>query len=154
MSKKHKEAVQRQFAKTVDAFAKYAVRDTWEVLQEKVAFAKPQSSDIALDVAYGPGGLVLALARHVRFARGLDLTEAMLRQARSFQAERGVSNAVFDRGDAEQLPYADATFDLVTCQCSLHHVPKPELPVREMARVVKPHSRVMIIDTIAPEMDE
>jgi ubiquinone/menaquinone biosynthesis C-methylase UbiE len=154
MSKKHKEAVQKQFAKTVDAFAKYAARDTWEVVQEKVAFAKPQSSDVALDVACGPGGLVLALAPHVRFARGLDLTEAMLRQARTFQAERGISNAGFDRGDAEQLPYADASFDLVTCQCSLHHVPKPELPVREMARVAKPQGRVMIIDTVAPEMDE
>ena len=154
MSRKHKETVQKQFSKTVDAFSKYAVRDSREILQEKVAFAKPQASDLALDVACGPGGLVLALAPHVRFARGIDLTEAMLRQARAFQAEGGISNAAFDRGDAEQLPYADATFDLVTCQCSLHHVPKPELPVREMARVVKPQGRVMIIDSIAPEMDE
>jgi len=154
MSKKHRETVQRQFAKTVDAFSKHAVRDTWEVLQEKVAFTRAQKPDMALDVACGPGELVLALTPHVRFARGIDLTEAMLRQARTFQAERGISNAAFDQGDAEQLPYRDASFDLVTCQCSLHHMPKPELPVREMARVVKPQGRVMIIDTIAPEMDE
>ena len=51
MSRKHKETVQKQFSKTVDAFSKYAVRDSREILQEKVAFAKPQASDLALDVA-------------------------------------------------------------------------------------------------------
>lgn len=153
MSKRHKEAVQIQFAKTVEAFAKYAVRDTPEVLAEKVEFARPQPSDAALDVACGPGTFVLALAPRVRFARGIDLTEEMLRQARAFQAERDTSNVCFDRGDAEQLPYGDAAFDLVTCQCSFHHMPKPELALKEMARVAKSTGRLVLIDALAPESD-
>ena len=120
MSRRHREAVQKQFAKTLQTFAKLAVRDTPEVIEEKVQFARPQATDLALDVACGPGTFVLALARRVRFARGTDLTVEMLRQARVFQAEQGVTNACFDAGDAEQLPYPDATFDLVTCQCSFH----------------------------------
>ena len=52
---KHKEAVQKQFTKTADAFSTYAVRDTPEVLAEKVEFIKPQPTDLALDVACGPG---------------------------------------------------------------------------------------------------
>ena len=153
MSKKHREAVRKQFAKTVEAFAKYAVRDSPEVLAEKVEFAKPQPTDLALDVACGPGAFVLALAPRVRFARGIDVTEEMLRQARAFQFERGIANVGFDCGEAEQLPYPDATFDLVTCQCAIHHMPKPALALEEMVRVMKPEGRLVVIDPLAPESD-
>jgi ubiquinone/menaquinone biosynthesis C-methylase UbiE len=153
MSKKHKEAVRKQFAKTLDAFSKYAVRDTPEVVAEKVEFVKPQPSDLALDVACGPGTFVLALAPRVHFARGIDLTEEMVRRASAFQIEQQISNACFDCGDAEQLPYPEAAFDLVFCQCSLHHMPKPAAVVKEMARVTKPEGRIVIIDTLGPESD-
>lgn len=153
MSKRHKDTVQKQFAKTVEAFSKFAVRDTPEVLAGKVEFAKPQPTDLALDVACGPGAFVLALAPRVRFACGIDLTHGMLRQARLFQIEKGVLNAAFGAGDADQLPCPDATFDLVTCQCSIHHMPKPELALKEMIRVLKPEGRLVIIDTLGPESD-
>ena len=153
MSKKHKDTVQKQFTKTAEAFSVFAQRDTPEVLAEHVAFAKPQPTDLALDVACGPGALVLALAPRVRFARGLDLTDALLRQALKFQAEQHVANACFDRGDAEQLPYSDATFDLVTCRFTFHHLSKPALVLMEMLRVTKPEGRLAIIDSLAPEID-
>ncbi|MBI1983428.1 MAG: methyltransferase domain-containing protein [Acidobacteria bacterium] len=153
MSKRHQEAVRKQFAKTVEAFSKYAVRDTPEVIAEKVEFVKPQPTDLALDVACGPGTFVLALAPRVHFARGIDLTEEMLRQARAFQLERQITNACFDCGEGEQLPYADGSFDLVFCQCSLHHMPKPVVVVKEMVRVTKADGRIIIIDTLGPESD-
>jgi ubiquinone/menaquinone biosynthesis C-methylase UbiE len=153
MSKKHQEAVQKQFAKTVEAFSKFAVRDTPEVLAEKVAFVRPEASDLALDVACGPGAFVLALAPRVQFARGIDLTAEMLLQARAFQAERQIANAAFDRGEAEHLPYPGGAFDLVSCQCSFHHILKPELALREMVRVAKPDGRIALIDTLGPESD-
>lgn len=153
MSRKHKETVQKQFAKTVEAFSKFAVRDTPEVLAEKVEFARPQPGELALDIACGPGAFVLALAPRVRFACGLDLTLEMLAQATQFRREREISNVRFDRGDAEQLPYPDEAFDLVSCQCSFHHLPKPQLVLREMVRVTKPEGRLMLIDSVAPEGD-
>ncbi len=153
MSKAHKAAVQKQFAQTVEAFSKSAVRDTPEMLEERVAFARPQPNDLALDVACGPGTLVLALAPRVRFARGIDLTEEMLRQAREFQVARRITNAAFDRGEAEQLLYPDGSFDLVTCQFSIHHLLKPELALQEMVRVMRPEGRLAIIDTLGPESD-
>ena len=153
MSKKHKEAVQKQFAKTVEAFSKGLPRDTPEIMAEKVEFAKPKSGELTLDVACGPGELVLGLAARVGFARGVDLTQEMLHQARAFQRERNILNAAFDRGEAEQLPYADHTFDLVCSQCSIHHIPKPELALREMVRVMKPEGRIMVIDCLSPESD-
>lgn len=153
MSKKHREAVKKQFTKTLEAFSQYAVRDTPEVLAEKVEFVRPQPTDLVLDVACGPGALVLALAPRVQFVRGIDLTEEMIRKARAFQLERQIVNAAFDCGEAEQLPYRDASFDLVTCQMSFHHMPKPELALREMVRVTKSEGRIGVIDTLSPESD-
>lgn len=153
MSKKHKETIQKQFTKTAEAFATFAVRDTPEVLAEKVEFAKPQATDLALDVACGPGAFALALAPRVRFARGVDLTLEMLRRAHAFQTEKQISNAAFTCGDAEQLPFPDGAFDLVSCQCSFHHMPKPQLVLDEMIRVAKPEGRLLVIDPLAPESD-
>lgn len=153
MSKRHKEAVQKQFAKTAEAFAKFAVRDSAEVIAEKVEFMRPQPTDEALDVACGPGALVLALAPRVNRVRGVDLTLDLLRYAQQFQIERQILNACFEQGDAEQLPYPDAAFDLVACQCSFHHLPKPERTLREMIRVTKPAGRLAVIDSLAPESD-
>ena len=153
MSKRHKETVQKQFARTVAAFSKYAVRDSPEVLAEKVEFVKAQPADALLDVACGPGKFALALSPRVRLATGVDLTFEMLQQARAFQAEKQLVNAAFACGDAEQLPFPDAAFDLVTCECAFHHMPKPELVLREMVRVMKPEGRLGLIDTLAPESD-
>jgi ubiquinone/menaquinone biosynthesis C-methylase UbiE len=153
MSKKHKEVIQKQFTKTAEAFSTFAVRDTPEILKEKVDFAKPQSTDAALDVACGPGAFALAIAPRVHFAWGTDLTPEMLRRARAYQAEKQISNAAFVRGDAEQLPFPAGRFDLVSCQCSFHHLPKPQLVLREMIHVAKPEGRLLIVDSLAPESD-
>lgn len=153
MSKRHRETVQKQFTKTAEAFSQYAVRDTPEVTAEKVEFAKPQPTDLSLDVACGPGAFVLALAPRVRFARGIDVTEEMIRQALAFRAERQIANAAFDCGEAEQLPYPDGAFSLVSCQMSLHHMPKPALALCEMVRVTAPEGRLLVIDTLGPESD-
>jgi ubiquinone/menaquinone biosynthesis C-methylase UbiE len=153
MSKKHKEAVQKQFTRTAEAFSTFAMRDTPEVLQEKVDFAKLQSTDAVLDIACGPGAFALAVAPRVRLVRGVDLTPEMLRRARGFQAEKQIANAAFMQGDAEHLPFPAHTFDLVSCQCAFHHLPKPQAVLHEMVRVAKPEGRLLIIDPLAPESD-
>ena len=153
MSRSHKATVQKQFTKTAEAFSKSVVRDSPEVLAEKLEFVKPQPADLSLDVACGPGAFVLALAPRVRFARGIDLTEELLQRARYLQFERNILNAAFDRGEAEHLPYPNAAYDLVNCQCSLHHMSKPVVALREMVRVMKPEGRLAVIDTLGPESD-
>jgi ubiquinone/menaquinone biosynthesis C-methylase UbiE len=154
MSKKHNRIVQKQFSKTADAFSGFAPRDTEDMLLDRVEFAKPQPAEVALDVACGPGTLVLELAARVRFARGIDLTHAMLLRAVALKAERQVTNAWFDEGEAERLPYADAIFDLVTCQFAFHHMLKPEAVLKETVRVAKPEARILVADTLGPESDE
>lgn len=154
MSKKHQAAVQKQFTNTAEAFSKFAVRDTSDVFAEKVAFLKPQQESTVLDVACGPGALVLTMAPKVRYAFGADLTHEMLRQATEFQAEKQIGNAAFVCNEGEKLPFADGNFDLVTCQYAFHHMPKPELVLQEMLRVTKPDGRIFVDDTLGPEADE
>lgn len=144
------QAVEEQFTRTAEAFARYATRDTPAVLAERLDFAELQPDDSVLDVACGPGAFVLAAARRVRCVRGLDLTPEMLRQARAFQQERGITNADFDRGEAERLPYAGGAFDLVSCQFAFHHMPRPEAALAEMARVVKAGGRLFLVDSVGP----
>ena len=143
--------VQVQFTRTAEAFARYATRDTPEMLAERVAFAELMPGDLVLDVACGPGAFTLAAAQRVRFARGADLTTAMLREARAFRRERGAKNAFFDCAEAERLPYADCTFDFVTCQFAFHHMPRPKATLGEMVRVAKPGGRVYVVDSVGPE---
>ena len=146
-----RQTVQEQFTRTAEAFSVYAKRDTPEVLAERLDFAGISPGQLLLDVACGPGAFVLASAPRVRFARGLDLTAEMLRHARRFQQEHGVTNAAFDRGAAEQLPYASCSFDLVSCQFAFHHLPNPEAAFREMARVAVPAGRLFLVDSVGPD---
>jgi ubiquinone/menaquinone biosynthesis C-methylase UbiE len=154
MSKKHQATVQKQFTKTAEAFSKFATRDTPDVVIEKVDLLKPQPETLLLDVACGPGALVLAMAPKIRYAYGIDLTPEMLRQAREFQGEKQITNVAWVCGEGEKIPYADGAFDLVTCQYAFHHIPKPELVLQEMLRVTKPDGRIFIDDTLGPESDE
>ena len=154
MGSAHRQAVEDQFTRTAEAFAKFATRDTLEVLAERLAFAELTPRELLLDVACGPGAFALAAACRVKFARGVDLTAEMLRWARDAQRERGIENAAFDRADAERLPYAAGCFDFVTCQFAFHHMPSPAEVLGEMARVTRPGGRVFVVDSVAPSAPE
>lgn len=154
MPNKHRAVVQKQFTKTLDAFTRTAVRDSAETVAERVAYTTPQPGDRVLDVACGPGTWVLALAPLVKLARGIDVTPAMLSRALAAQRERNITNAAFDLGDAERLPYADGAFSLASCQFAFHHMTRPEAVLKEMMRVTEPVGRLLIVDTISPEDDK
>jgi SAM-dependent methyltransferase len=49
------------------------------------------------------------------------------------------------------LPYPDASFDLVTCRQCAHHFERPEAALREMARVLRPGARLLVVDSVAPD---
>jgi 2-polyprenyl-3-methyl-5-hydroxy-6-metoxy-1,4-benzoquinol methylase len=91
----------------------------------------------ALDVACGTGNLAIPLARRCFAVTGVDIATNLLAQARERAASEGLS-AKFDEGDAEQLPYADASFDVVFTMFGAMFAPRPELVAAELARVLKP----------------
>jgi SAM-dependent methyltransferase len=90
-----------------------------------------------LDVACGTGNTALPLARRGCIVTGVDIATNLLAQARERAAAEGLTIA-FDEGDAEQLPYPDASFDAVTTMFGAMFAPRPELVAAEFARVLKP----------------
>jgi SAM-dependent methyltransferase len=90
-----------------------------------------------LDVACGTGNVTIPLARQGAVATGVDIATNLLAQARERAAAEGLT-ATFDEGDAEQLPYADASFDAVVSMFGAIFAPRPELVASELGRVLKP----------------
>lgn len=90
-----------------------------------------------LDVACGTGNLAIPLARRGAVVTGVDIAPNLLLQARERAAHQGLA-ITFDEGDAEQLPYADASFDAVVSMFGAMFAPRPEVVASELARVLKP----------------
>lgn len=121
-----------------------------EDLVRLVELADPDPGWIALDVATGGGHTAIALAPLVARVVALDLTPKMLEVASGYAAERGVTGIEFVEGDAERLPFDDATFDLVTCRIAAHHFPDVDRFVAEVLRVLKPGGRFVLQDQCVP----
>ena len=147
----HQELIRHQFTRQAQLFSTAAPITNEGALQMIVRAAGPGQEDRMLDVACGGGLVVCAFAPRVKRATGFDMTPAMLEQARRLGAEKGLANVEFRQGDATVLPYADASFDIVTTRFSFHHFPAPLAALREMARVCAPGGRVLVIDTYASE---
>ncbi len=90
-----------------------------------------------LDVATGTGNLALPLARSGCVVTGVDIAPNLLEQARRRAAAEHLAIA-FDEGDAEALPYPDASFDAVVTMFGAMFAPRPEIVAAEFARVLKP----------------
>jgi ubiquinone/menaquinone biosynthesis C-methylase UbiE len=90
-----------------------------------------------LDVACGAGQLTLPAARKGIQVTGLDLAANLVEQARTKVAAEGLKVEI-KQGDAEDLPFADASFDVVMSLIGSMFAPRPELVASEMVRVCKP----------------
>lgn len=96
-----------------------------------------------LDVACGAGQLVIPAASMGADATGLDLAANLIAQARDRAVAQGLS-AHFDEGDAEALPYHDASFDVVSSLVGAMFAPRPERVVAELLRVNRPGGRIVL----------
>jgi SAM-dependent methyltransferase len=147
----HKERVQAQFGRSAAAYVTSAVHAEGDDLEQLVAWAEGGADKVALDVATGGGHTALALAPHYGRVVASDLTEEMLASATSFIRGRGLANVEFRRADAEDLPIAAATLDLVSSRIAPHHFPNVARFVAEVDRVLRPGGIVLLEDSIVPE---
>jgi SAM-dependent methyltransferase len=90
-----------------------------------------------LDVACGTGNLAIPAARLGARVTGVDIAENLLTQGRERAAAENL-NVTFQYGDAEQLAFPDASFDVVVTMYGAMFAPRPEVVARELARVVRP----------------
>ena len=151
-SSKHSELILDQFTRQAVPFATAPSIKDEAALRLVVDFSGAGPEDTVLDVACGPGLIVVAFARTVKHATGIDLTPAMLDRARTYAAQQGVTNVTWQQGDVLPLPYPDASFSIVTSRFAFHHFLDPGAVLTQMARVCRPGGTVVVVDSApAPE---
>ena len=144
----HQAAILDQFTRQARPFAQAPELHNDAILALMVDAAQPAGCEHVLDIACGPGSVVVAFAPHVRRATGLDATPAMLEQARALAAAQQATNVEWVIGDVEALPYPEASFEIVTCRFAFHHFREPARAFAEMLRVCRPRGRVLVCDGI------
>jgi ubiquinone/menaquinone biosynthesis C-methylase UbiE len=147
----HDELIRDQFTRQARAFNSAAPIANEEALRLIVDAAEPGPGDTVLDIACGGGLVARAFAPRVRHATGIDVTPAMLDQARQAAAAQGLANTSWDQGDVTTLPYADGAFTIVATRFSFHHFLDPLAALREMMRVCAPGGRIVVADSCPSE---
>jgi demethylmenaquinone methyltransferase/2-methoxy-6-polyprenyl-1,4-benzoquinol methylase len=107
-----------------------------------------------LDLATGTGDVAIALAANYGDAEvvGSDPSENMLAVGREKLRDRALEDRItLEFGDAQALPYPDASFDGVTMAFGIRNVPDRQRALREMARIVRPGRRICILELGEPD---
>lgn len=149
-----KDRVRDMYGRNAEAYVASPTHAKGDDLARVVELAAPTAGDFALDVSTGGGHTALAVARHAGRVVASDLTPRMLAAARRFIQGSGLANVDYVVADAEQLPFLDETFSLVTVRIAPHHYADVRAAAREMARVLTPGGRLVLVDNIAPENPE
>ncbi len=142
---------QERYSRLANGYVTSSTHARGAELERLVEIAQPQPHWLVLDVATGGGHTALRFAPRVARVIATDITPNMLRSARAHIARRGVENVAFDMADAEDLPFADGMFDLVTCRIAPHHFPDASRFVREAARVLRGDGLLLVQDHLLPE---
>jgi ubiquinone/menaquinone biosynthesis C-methylase UbiE len=142
----------QQFDRQSDRYGKsHILADTSDVESALAKFPVP-SGGRALDVATGGGHTALCAARRGWKVVAGDIAPKMLANAKKLLNEAGheIETQIFP---AEEIPFADESFELVTVRVAPHHFSSPEKFVREVARVLKAAGHFLLIDGSVPDDD-
>jgi len=149
-----KSQVQDYFSRTAESYVASFSHRSGDDIQRLIELGEWNPQLMALDIATGGGHTALAIAPFVTQVTVTDLTPRMLEKAREFILAQGVTNALFQVADAEQLPSSSESFDRVTCRIAPHHFPDLSKFVFDVARVLKTEGLFLLIDCMAPSDEE
>ena len=129
---------------------------TYCVLANKIIqeYASLGDRGVAVDIATGAGFTAFAISPYVERVLATDIAAGMLQQAGHLAAERSLDNVELAFVEAEHMPFADGSLDMVTCRQAAHHFYDLPLALREVSRVLKPGGVFLLSDTSAPESDD
>ena len=145
-----------QFTKQAVPFSEMPHHNDEDTNRLVIETAEICSEDTVLDVACGPGLITCAVARVAQHVTGIDITPAMIDEARKRQQSMGLTNMEWKIGDVTPLPFAGSSFSAVITRYSFHHFLEPEAVLAEMVRVCQPGGRVAVVDVFmsTPEQAE
>jgi ubiquinone/menaquinone biosynthesis C-methylase UbiE len=124
-----------------DVSCRYDENRFFNIAASKMAELVPPAEGLKiLDLSTGTGAVAIALAGRCRDAviEAVDLSQGMLEIAKSKARDRGITNIRFRRCDVEQMAYASASFDIVTCGYALFFYPDMEATYQAICEIIKP----------------
>jgi ubiquinone/menaquinone biosynthesis C-methylase UbiE len=145
---KHNEIIKAQFSKQAKGYT--SVKAHAEALNTLIEMSCVSEKDDVLDVACGSGIVSCAFAKYARHVTGIDITEEMLEQARTLQAQSNLTNVEWVLRDVDPLGFSSNRFSIVFSRFSFHHLLAYEKVFEEMIRVCKPGGIVMVVDVVLP----
>ncbi len=119
-----------------------------ENIEPMLELVVPQKAERLLDIGTGSGFTALGFAPFVQSVVGVDDSPEAVEVARRQAAARGAANAEFRVADHEHLPFADGSFEIVTCRFVFHHFSDPATALAEMKRMLAPGGRLMLYDIL------
>src|SRR5262249_28104880 len=120
-----------------------ARKQLWEMGPRVVAAARIRPGEDVLDVACGTGNVAIRAAQAGANVTGLDLTPALFDEGRALAADAQVT-VDWVRGDAEDLPFPEASFDVVASSFGCMFAPRHQVTADELARVLRPGGRLVV----------
>ncbi|MDR4984318.1 SAM-dependent methyltransferase [Bacillus cereus] len=148
------ELVKKQFGSNAEKYVKSKIHAQGPDLQHVVQQVETRHNTRLLDIATGGGHVANILAPMFEEVVALDLTEKMLEKAKGFIKQNGHENVSFVAGNAENLPFADHSFDTITCRIAAHHFTNPVQFIFEVNRTLQDKGLFILIDNVSPENNE
>ncbi|KFM99283.1 class I SAM-dependent methyltransferase [Bacillus clarus] len=148
------ELVKKQFGNNAAKYVKSKIHAKGPDLQYVVQQVATHHNTRLLDIATGGGHVANLLAPIFKEVVALDLTEKMLESAKDFIEGNGYENVSFVVGNAENLPFQDASFDTIICRIAAHHFSNPAQFIFEVERTLDDTGLFILIDNVSPENNE
>ena len=149
-SKSQETVVTGQFGPRAAAYVTSAVHSQGPDLEELAALVSGHGQARVLDLGCGGGHVGFHAAPHVREVVCYDLSDDMLQAVAGEASRRGLANIETRQGEAETLPFADASFDFVLSRFSAHHWRDVPAGLREARRVLKAGGEAAFVDAVSP----
>jgi len=149
----HQRLIVEQFSRQAVPFAEMPIHsneDADRLVLETVGIGP---EDTVLDIACGPGLITCVIAQVAHHVTGIDITAAMIKQARARQQSKGLRNVSWKVDDVLPLPFVAGSFSVVFTRYSFHHFLDPKAVLAEMVRVCELGGNVAVVDvfTTTPE---
>lgn len=152
MSYHHNELIIDQFTKQAIPFTKKAAHYIEETFERILSVVKVNENDIILDVACGSGLISVEFAKMSKQVTGIDITPAMIQQAKLLQKKNMLNNIRWDTSDiSNNLSYQTGSFSIVVSRYSFHHLLNQLSVLNEMNRVCNVGGQIVVIDPTPPQ---